>query len=140
MEPKVLEPSAEDLQRVEAQRTWVRDHYEPGARHRYESVDGKLELLDVILRSSWIESAETVKLQSLGIAFGDALAQELGLSWVTVEDELGRDPALILEGTSIKVFPLTTISKRIERGEAVNVYELFDAACAMVRRIKQDGA
>jgi hypothetical protein len=140
MESKVLEPSAEDLQRIEAQRTWVRDHYELGARHRYDSVEGKLEVLEVILRNGWIESAETVKLQSLGIAFGDALAQRLGLSWVTVEDELGRDPALILKGTSIKVFPLTTISKRIERGEVVDVYELFDAACATVQRIKQDGA
>jgi hypothetical protein len=135
-----IEPlSPEDLARVEAQRKWVRDHYEPEARHQYETVAGKLRLLDVILNSNWIAPSETIKLQSLGITFGDALAQELGLKWVAFEDEYGRDPALMLEGTSIQLFPLTTISKRVERGETIDVYELFSSACATVLEVKNAG-
>ena len=94
MEQKIGALPLDDAMRVEKQRAWVRDHYEPAVRHNYETIDGKLRLLDTIIRSNWIEPTETWKLQSLGITFGDALAQKMGLAWVAVEDEHGRDPAL----------------------------------------------
>jgi Domain of unknown function (DUF3806) len=132
--------SDDEIARLEAQRSWVRDHYEPHARSRYDTVEGKLALLDAILGNGWIQASETVKLQSLGIAFGDALAQRLGLRWVTVEDEYGRDPALKLDGTSIVTFPLTAISKRAERGERIDVYALFESACSRIEQAARDGA
>jgi NAD-dependent SIR2 family protein deacetylase len=79
-------------------------------------------------------------LQCLGVAFGDALAQRLGLAWVAVEDDQGRDPALVVEGTSILVFPLTSISKRMERGEQVDVHGLFESACRTIERIRAEEA
>jgi Domain of unknown function (DUF3806) len=139
MEQKIELPTPEDLANIEAKRRWVREHYEPDARERYDSIEGKLVLLDTILRNEWIAQEETLKLQCLGITFGDALAQKLGLEWCAVEDEYGRDPALRLEGTSIVVFPLTTISKRVERGEAVDVVALFDQACSTVERLRSEG-
>jgi hypothetical protein len=138
MEQKIEALAPDDLARVEKQRVWVRDHYDAAARHHYETVEGKLRLLDTIIRSKWIEPSETWKLQSLGITFGDALAQQLGLVWVAVEDEHGRDPALHDQGTSIVAFPMTTISKRIERGEGVDVRVLFDAACQSVTRLRSE--
>ena len=126
MKQRVEEPSHEELLRIEAQRSWVRDHFDPDTRTQYETVDGKLKLLDAILSQDWIRPDETVKLQCLGIAFGDILVQDLGLRWITVEDEYGRDPALRLDGSSVLVFPLTTISKRIERGEKVDIYALLE--------------
>jgi hypothetical protein len=125
-----------DVEYVERQRTWVRDHYEPDARHQYDTVEGKLQLLDTIIRSDWIEPSETWKLQSLGIALGDAIAQQTGLCWVAVEDQHGRDPALRYQNTSLVVFPLTMISKRIERGETVDVHELFNGVCEAIARVK----
>lgn len=119
----------QDAAHVEAKRDWVRNHYEPNALDQYETVEGKLKLIRAILDNGWILSSETAKLQCLGVTFGDALAQFMGLVWVVVEDEIGRDPALRLEGTSVLVFPGTVISKRIERGESVDVYELFRSAC-----------
>src|SRR6476646_11374654 len=112
MEQKIEALAPDDVAHLEKQRVWVRDHYDAAARHQYETVEGKLRLLDTIIRSKWIEPSETWKLQSLGVTFGDALAQELGLAWVAVEDEHGRDPALRDPGTSIVAFPMTTISKR----------------------------
>ena len=138
VEQKIDALSADDVARVEKQRAWVRDHYDAAARHEYETVEGKLRLLDTIVRSKWTEPSETWKLQSLGIAFGDALAQKMGLIWVAVEDTHGRDPALRDQGTSIVLFPMTTISKRIERGETVDVRALFDAACHSVVRLRDD--
>jgi hypothetical protein len=129
-------PTAEDETAVEEQRSWVRNHYPPDSREHYGSVDGKLTLLEAILMRNWVASHETWKLQSLGITFGDALAQELGLSWVTIEDEYGRDPALRDGDTTTLLFPLTTISKRVERGEVVDIRDLFEEACRTVRSLR----
>ena len=136
----VEDMNSEEIARLDAQRSWVREHYEPHARAKYDTIDGKLALLDEILRNGWIQASETVKLQSLGITFGDALAQKLGLRWVTVEDEYGRDPALKLDGTSILTFPLTSISKRIEQGMSVEVYGLFESACTAIQQAARGGA
>ena len=130
--------SEEDAYDLEAKRGWVRDHYEPPAQERYQTLEGKLSLLDAILSNNWIEPDETLKLQCLGITFGDALEQQLGLEWVMVEDEYGRDPALIQSGTSIVIFPQTSISKRIEAGEAVDAYALFEQACETIYRIRDE--
>jgi hypothetical protein len=130
----------DDIADLEAKRTWVREHYDEAARHRYDTLDGKLRLLDAILQNKWIAPDETLKLQCLGVTFGDALAQRLGLTWVAVEDDYGRDPALTLDGTSVRVFPLTSISKRIERGEEVEVYGLFEEACTTIERLRGQGA
>ena len=134
---QIINPlSQEESARLEAQRKWVREHYETNPEASYSSVAGKLAVINTILLSGWVEPHETVKLQSLGVAFGDALVQDLELIWVTIQDEYGIDPGLICEGTSVKVFPLTSISKRIERGEAVDVYHLFGEACKAVAYAK----
>jgi Domain of unknown function (DUF3806) len=43
-----------------------------------------------------------------------------------VEDEHGRDPAIRYAETSVILFPLTMISKRIESGERVDVFDLYN--------------
>src|SRR5258706_3792234 len=139
MKQYVFPLSGSDADNVEAKRRWVREHYEPGSEHKYDSVEGKLKLIAAIIANNWIEPQETLKLQCLGIAFGDALAQAMGLKWAAVEDESGRDPALVLEGTSIKVFPMTSTSKRIEAGETVDIGELFRSACNTIYRVRSEG-
>lgn len=140
MEQRIESLSGNDATDVSEKRRWVREHYEPDAQHKYETLEGKLQLLDVILKNNWIDPSDTLKLQCLGITFGDAIAQELGLKWVVVEDEYGRDPALILEGTSIISFPLTAISKRIQAGEVVDVHALFQTACETITRLRDEQA
>ncbi len=139
-EQLIRELSEDETNRLSSQREFVVSHYDVGHEHRYESVEGKLHLIDVIIKNNWIEKHETYKLQCLGISFGDALAQELKMKWVTIEDEYGSDPALILEGTSIKLFPLTMISKRVERGDLVEVIELFGMTCSNIRQLLNAGA
>jgi Domain of unknown function (DUF3806) len=135
MDQKIEPFSAEDTLRVQKHRQWVQGFFdERGAS--YKTVQDKLDLVGAILNSSSIGVEETWKLQSLGIVFGDALAQELGLIWVAVEDEYGRDPALSVPGTSLLSFPLTAISKRIEKGEEVDVFLLFKAACQTILDLK----
>ena len=111
----------------------MRDHYDVAARGKYDILQGKLGLLQAILDAGWIELTETVKLQSLGTTLGDALVQELGLEWVAVEDDYGRRLAVRFPGTTVIAFPRTMISKRIERGEEVDVRRLFQGIRADMR-------
>ncbi len=114
----------DDSERIRELREWAIGHYND--RAAYESVSGKLQLIQTILDNDWVAKEETWKLQSLGIAFGDALEQEFPeLSWVVVDDHFGRDPALRWLDTKTLTFPLTAISKRVERDESVDVFELF---------------
>lgn len=135
MDQQVQTPSATDWAQLESQRDWVRGHFEAAAQHKYTMLSEKLRLLQTILDAGWIERHETFKLQCLGITLGDALCQELHMEWVTVEDEHGRDPALRLPGTTVIVFPLTLIAKRVERGETVDVADLFRAVVQQVREM-----
>lgn len=140
MEQRIESLAGADATDVFEKRRWVKEHYEPDAQHKYETLEGKLQLLEVILKNNWIAPNDTLKLQCLGITFGDALAQELGMKWITVEDEYGRDPALILEGTSIISFPLTAISKRVQSGETVDVRSLFQSASEAITRLRDEQA
>lgn len=138
MNQKTEIPTPEDISEIEAMRTWVREHYTPDTRHLYDSVSGKINLLETILANQWIEPTETLKLQCLGVTLGDAFVQQLGLDWVNwvmVSDEYGRDPALQLTGTSILLFPLTMISKRIEQGEKVIAGEIFNGTIQEIKNI-----
>lgn len=133
---QVTDPSIEMLKYIEAKRDWVRNHYTPETIGEYETVEGKLTLLDVILKSGWIDKSETVNLQSLGITFGDIIVQDMKFVWVEVEDEYGTDPAVMLPDTTLIIYPMTMISKRFERGETVDIYELYDALKIDIDRIE----
>jgi hypothetical protein len=135
-EQKITSLEGEDAIHVEKQRGWMREHFAPEAQHKYEVLEEKLRLLQTILDANWIEPGETWKLQSLGVTFGDALAQKLGLTWAAVDDEYGRSPALMVPKTTILLFPLTAISKRVEKGEQVDVHGLFDRFCELVEARK----
>jgi hypothetical protein len=54
------------------------------------------------------------------------MVKQLGFHWITVEDEYGQDPAIQFGETSIIAFPLTMVSKRVERGEALDVRDLYE--------------
>ena len=49
------------------------------------------------------------------------------------------DPAIRMPKTTIILFPLTMISKRIERGEEVDVFDLFNGVVAKVEEIQRQG-
>ena len=122
-----------------AARAWVKGHFSESPDLKYEPIAGKIRLLEAILMSEWVQASETWKLQALGICLGDALAQELLMDWVAVDDEYGRSPALNWPGTTIYAFPQTLISKRIERGEVVEIKSLFDGTVEMLREMAFSG-
>ena len=85
-----------------------------------------LALLQRTLDGGSLQRDATPPLQALGIAFG-ALFSTLNpdYDWCMVEDEYGRDPALRYRDTSLLLFPLTLLSKRIEDDGHVDVAGLY---------------
>jgi hypothetical protein len=66
MEQRVGTLSAEDLANIEVGRQWVRDHFTPEARHKYEQVSEELRLLQTILDAGrWSPGAVRTSDQSL---------------------------------------------------------------------------
>ncbi len=128
----------EDKERLDKQRSLVEEYLSVG-NYNYESVDGKLGLIHDILGRTCFLRDEKYKLQCLGVVFGDALKIKMGLVWQMVKDEDGEDPCLVLEGTSIVIFPLTAISKRIENNQEVNVFELFNSFIGAAIEMKGKG-
>lgn len=123
---------------IEAKRNWVRNHFTPDSIKKYDTIDGKFKLLDTIIKSNWIEKHETAKLQSLGITLGDIIVQDMNFIWVEIEEDGETDPALNFPDTTLILFPMTMISKRIERGEPFDVYEFYKTLKEDVERIKPE--
>ena len=136
LEQRVELLSDQERAQLEKQRSWVRDHYLPEARGKYESLEGKLHLLEGILRSNWVAQDEAWKLQSLGVSFGDAFVQKMGFTWIAVEDEIDRTPAIQDVGTTTILFPLPMIQKRVLRGEPVDIRFMFSELCTKIEEFR----
>jgi len=128
--------SKETFEFIEAKRDWFLKHYTPATVDNYKTLAGKFTLLDTILKSNWIEKQETWKLQSLGITLGDILVQDMNFIWVEVEENDTIDPALNFPDTTMLVFPMTMISKRVEKGEVFDIYDFYETLKEDVNRIK----
>ena len=68
------------------------------------------------------------------IFFAERSPLPLGVNGV-IREMSARDPALRLPGTTVIVFPLTMISKRVERGEIPDVADLFRGVVQDVREM-----
>jgi hypothetical protein len=99
--------------------------------------DSDLDVLQEILDRGLLVPTQTYELQCLGVVLGRRLVAAIdGLDWCVVEDEYGIDAALRCAGSKIVLFPLTMISKRVERGEPVDVRAMFDGVRARVEELE----
>jgi len=124
--PIFSELSPEDITRLDGQRAVIaaeaKQRYGVASLTRSEK---DLEVLQSLLEGGVFNKSQTYQLQCLGVVFGDVLASLFPLKWVIVTDEYGSDPTLQLGNTSININALTMISKRVERDEQVNVFDLL---------------
>jgi hypothetical protein len=123
----ITPPEHADIQELAQQLLLAKQVVLDATGAKLSDSEDDLELLQAVIDAGVLHPDQTYEWQSLGLVFGRVLvATYPGFDWVVVEDEHGRDPALRYEQTSILVFPLTMISKRIEDGETVSVRALFD--------------
>ncbi|MCQ4145335.1 DUF3806 domain-containing protein [Vogesella sp. AC12] len=127
--------NAQDIAALNAQRQLIQ-HFQStrDLLEKYTTVAGKLGTLRSLLDVRQFQPEQTYELQAMGVVLGDVFVQDMGFEWVMVSDEYGRDPALQYRNSSILLFPLTMISKRIESGEAVDVFALYNGIADIARR------
>ena len=136
-EQKVTVLTEADQKRLREQRAVIEKHFEgEDWKKKYQTAAGKLGSIRALLDANAFQPNQTYELQCLGIVLGDAFVQELKMEWVMVDDEGGRSPAVRLPGTNIILYPLTMISKRVERGDKVTVFDLFNWAADQVDKAK----
>lgn len=134
LKPDVRTLADKHVSQLSAQRKWVAGHFDDVTQ--YQDTSNKLRVVATILENKWIDPSETVKLQCLGVAFGDALAETVGLDWVTFSLDGDEWPGLRFEETSLFIHPLTMISKRVEAGEDIDVIELFQGLAHQIETLK----
>ena len=135
-EQTISELNDEFRERLEAQRSVVKAHLGDDQENlrKFETAAGKIGTIRAIL------DAGIYELQCLGIVLGDAFVQDMGMQWVVVTDEFGTDPALRDPNSrSILIFPLTMISKRIERGEQVDIFDLYNGVANEIEQMRAEG-
>jgi hypothetical protein len=126
-EPKFTELSTEDSVRLEHQRALVAAEVKRRYGKALTRTKRDLPILQDLIDDGVFTKSQTYELQSLGVAFGDVLANELPLRWVMVTDEFGTDPTLRFKQTTLQVNAPTMISKRVERDEPVDLSYLLRA-------------
>jgi hypothetical protein len=139
-EQKITAITAADAQRLTDERAVIEAFLSnEDSKRKYRTAAGKLGTIRAILEAGKFKPEQTYELQCLGVVLGDAFVQELGMEWVIVADEFGRNASVRMPGTTIILFPLTMISKRVERGEKVDVFDVFNRAAEDVERLQQQG-
>ena len=135
MTPKFNELSDSDRVRLDQQRAIVaataKQKYGTGGLTKTVA---DLPVLQRLIDDNAFNKTQTSELQSLGVAFGDVLASELPLSWAMVTDEYGTDPTLRYKDRPVNINALTMISKRVERGEVVNLAQLLQITRDQLRQ------
>ncbi|MEM8982140.1 MAG: DUF3806 domain-containing protein [Pseudomonadota bacterium] len=126
--------SDEHAAQLTAQRDWVAAHFEDPAA--YEETGNKLQVVATILDNGWVEPTETAKLQALGVAFGDALADAMDLHWVSLAANGVECPGLRWEETLLLVHPVTMISTLMEDDGHVDIVNLFRTVTEHIQRMK----
>lgn len=123
-QPKFSELSHDDAQRLDRQRALVASVIKQRYRATLTKTTRDLPLLQKLIDDHAFQNSQTYELQSMGVVFGDVLTSEFPLRWIMVTDEYGTDPTLRFKNTTVNINALTMISKRVERDESVDVFEL----------------
>jgi len=95
-----------------------------------------LNILQNIVEKKLIRQEDVRGWQGLGIVFGDVLAAEFDLHWVSYADDIGTSKALRWRKTENYVFPVTMFSKRKQFSEKIDVFAVFDKIEADIERFK----
>lgn len=135
MTPKFNELSDLDRLRLDQQRAIVA----AAAKQKYGTggltkTVADLPLLQRLIDDNAFSKTQTYELQSVGVVFGDVLASALPLRWAMVTDEYGTDPTLRYKDKPVNINVLTMISKRVERGEVVNLVQLLQITREQLRQ------
>lgn len=138
-EQVITPPDDQDIERIARQLRRVSELMQQHLGRALADDESDLEAMQELLNERVLARDATYDLQCLGIVLGTCLVDAIeGIDWVIVEDELGRDPALRYLDSSLLMFPLTMISKRVEDGIEVDVRHMFEELCDRIEELKEE--
>lgn len=92
-----------------------------------------LSVLQAIIDRNLIESTDREMLQALGAVMARVLEKDLPvLEWKVYNDALGRSRALCVRETVECLFPITMLSRRMEKGLKPNVRMVYEDAILLL--------
>lgn len=139
MEQKIEAPNPADVDQIAKHLVYAETLIKEITGTGLSGTLADLALLQRVVDSGQIQPEATYELQSLGMVLGKVFVNENSeYDWWMVEDEYGRDPAIRLKETSLLIFPLTMISKRIEDGEKLDVAELYGDLVEKLTEIRDE--
>ncbi len=99
------------------------------ARHlgivKIDGTKADLRALQQLVDRNILRKSQVEEWQAIGVLFGDVLAREFSLTWVSFEDELGVNKALRYRKTENYVFPIPLFSKRARFEEEIDMFEVY---------------
>jgi hypothetical protein len=107
---------------------------EAATRPTLAGLDGLWSTWTVALRESGQNPNALINM--VGVAFGQHLVDELGLSWVIASDEHGTDLAVHGPQGNVLVFPCNLVAKRWQSGESEFVARVGAEMIRDIRRMR----
>jgi hypothetical protein len=107
-------------------RALITQYLDEASLEKFENPAGKLGAVRAILEGGVLAPYEQPDFEALGIIIGDTYVQDMGFHWIVVLDEMGKDYAVQYEDTTLIIFPISMIEKRIRRGENIDVFDLYN--------------
>jgi hypothetical protein len=99
---------------------------------RLSATSSDLKVLQKLIDDQVFDVADEQAYLSIGVTLGDAIAAETGFCWAASSFE-GRTPALVLPGSSIVIFVVQMILKRVTDHEEVDLGAIFEWAKQLER-------
>ncbi|MES2037157.1 MAG: rhomboid family intramembrane serine protease [Pseudomonadota bacterium] len=129
--------SAADILKAESQRNWVKQQYLPEARTQFDTIEGKLRIIEVILQQKPIEARATHEVQAIELVFADALVQETGLKWAVIDNDQQRIFVMTSADAPPVIFSPVPASKIMQAvmnaNEDANLSGLFKTSVQTIR-------
>jgi hypothetical protein len=133
-----FQPKYADLEEIDRRVADILEIHSEDAPYSHES-GNTLGRLQQLIDSEQYDKNQTSELQSMGFALGDYIQSRYDqFQWIAILDEFGRVLALEHVDSSILVFPITMISKRVENDEEVNMEGLVNRTLEIVSQIITD--
>ena len=105
---------------------------QPGFFGDIGTIDGKLRLIDLMLKDAQAVRDDMFLLESLGVLLGDAVGEQKGMSWYMLETSAGRVPCIGLPGLPVKIPPIAILGDAIMEGQTIKARDMFDDLCRTI--------
>ncbi len=127
-----------ERQDMDSRREWIYKY--PQFFGNAATVEGKLALVETVLKDEKALAGGRYALQCLGIVLGDAIAQAKDMTWYMLQSDMGKGPCLGIPETTVKIVPVTVFADLVARGDKIDVPDIFNYFTTSVDRLKAEYA